>query len=140
MQNGSRLFAYSTWVVMISLAIILFTNQFLVFVTDPGWIGLVALLAYGFIYLNFSYLAVKRYIRKLLHESNTPYILALLIFLPAAVWAGFFSEQIEGARGIFIAVIAFSCGLGAYYGRRAGLRQQEEMVKELKKRQAETGA
>lgn len=131
MNNGARLFAYTTWVLMISLAIIVFTDTFLVYANDEGWIGLVTILAYGFIYLNFSYLSVKRFIRKVFEESNLHYILAFLILLPPAVWIALFSETIENARYIMIIVIAFSCGLGAYYGHRAGKREQSEYLDHL---------
>lgn len=131
MKNGARLFAYTTWVLMISLAVIVFTSNFLIYVTDPDWIGLIALLAFGFIYLNFTFLAVKRYIRKTLQETFIHYLLAFLIFLPPVVWAIFISEEIEGARVIFTLVIAFSCGLGAYYGHRSGKRQQKLYLEKL---------
>jgi hypothetical protein len=131
MNNGARLFAYTTWVLMISLAIIVFTDTFLVYANDEGWIGLVTILAYGFIYLNFSYLSVKRFIRKVFNESILHYILAFLILLPPAVWIALFSETIEDARFIMIIVIAFSCGLGAYYGHRAGKSEQIEYLDHL---------
>jgi hypothetical protein len=131
MNNGARLFAYTTWVLMISLAIIVFTDTFLVYANDDGWIGLVTLLGYGFIYLNFSYLSVKRFIRKVFQESNLHYILAFLIFLPPAVWIALFSETIEDARYIMILILAFSSGLGAYYGYRAGKREQAAYMEQV---------
>lgn len=128
MKDGARLFAYTTWVIMISLAIIVFTNSFLVYVTYPDWQGLVALLAYGFIYLNFSYIVSKRFIRKVVGETRSHYLIALLILIPPAIWASFISEEIEGSRFIFTLIIAFSCGLGAFYGHRAGRREQQNYL------------
>lgn len=133
MPNAARLFAYITWVVMISLAIIIFTNPFLVYVADPGWIGLAALLGFGFVYLNFSYLAIKRYIRKVPLETNHHIVLTSLIFLPPAVWITFFSEEIENPKFILLIVLAFACVLGAIYGYRAGKRQQYEYFETAKK-------
>lgn len=137
MQHGARLFAYTTWVVMISLAIIVFTNRFLEFITDPGWVGLVTILAFGFVYLNLSYISVKRFIRKVFEQTQLHYVLALLIFLPPGFWVGFISEEIEGSRLITIVVLAFSCGLGAYYGHRSGKRQQKQYIEKLRQKQQE---
>lgn len=124
MNNGSRLFAYTTWVLMISLAIIIFTDSFLIYANDPGWVGLLTLLAFGFIYLNFSYLLVKRFIRKIIEDTSLHFILAFLIYLPPAVWVGLFSENIEGARFIMLVVLAFSCILGAIYGYKSAKKEQ----------------
>src|SRR5690625_5994323 len=118
MQNNARIFAYATWVAMISLAIILFSSSFLVYIDDPGWIGLAALLVFGLIYLNFTYISVKRYIRKIVPETKLHYLLALLIFLPPAVWLILTSVQLESTRILLISVFALSCILGAMYGYR----------------------
>jgi len=126
MQHGARLFAYTTWVVMISLAIIIFTNPFLSYVSDPGWIGLLALLGFGFLYLNFSYLAIKRYVRKVPVETRLHFLLAAIIFLPPAIWIAFFTEGIENSVFILLFVLVFACFLGAIYGYRSGKRQQYE--------------
>jgi hypothetical protein len=126
MTNGARLFAYTTWVLMISLAIIIFTDSFLVYVNDPGWVGLAALLAYGFIYLNFSYLSIKRFVRKVSDDTMLHFVLAFLIYLPPAVWVAFVSENSEGITFIMLIVLAFSTLLGALYGYRAAKRDQME--------------
>ena len=49
MQDKARFFAYTTWTLMISLAIILFSNQFLYLVSEPGWTGYLILIAFGFV-------------------------------------------------------------------------------------------
>lgn len=137
MQDGARFFAYATWTVMISLAIILAGNPFLEYVSDPAWIGLVALLVFGFIYLNLSYAAIKRYIRKVPEPTNKHYLLALIIFLPAAIWIFLISESASGSELILIVILAFSCWLGAFYGNRAGIRARHEYVQKIKEMQNE---
>lgn len=139
MQNSARLFAYATWVVMISLGIILAANPFLDYVANPGWIGLAALLGIGFIYLNLSYASIKRYITKVPEPTNRHYLLAGIIFVPPAVWVFLISENAGGSELILTLIIAFSCGLGAYYGNRAGIRARYEYVQKIKERQAESG-
>ena len=135
MQDGARFFAFSTWTVMISLAIILAGNPFLVYVADPGWIGLVALLVFGLLYLNLSYAAIKRYIRKVPEPTNKHYLLALLIFLPPAIWIYLVSESATGSQLILIVTLAFSCWLGAFYGNRAGIKARHEYIQLIKARQ-----
>jgi hypothetical protein len=135
MQDGARFFAYATWTVMIALAIILAGNPFLVYVADPGWVGLAALLVFGFLYLNLSYAAIKRYIRKVPEPTNKHYLLALLIFLPPAIWIYLISESATGSQLILIVILAFSCWLGAFYGNRAGIRARHEYIQKIKEMQ-----
>lgn len=132
MQDGARFFAFATWTIMISLAIILAGNPFLVYVSDPGWIGLVALLVFGLLYLNLSYAVIKRYIRKIPEPTNKHYLLALLIFLPPAIWIYLISESATGSQLILIVILAFSTWLGAFYGNRAGIRARHEYIQKIK--------
>lgn len=138
MQDTSRVFAYMTWVIMISLGIILTTNPFLSYVNDPSYIGLLALLGFGFIYLNFTYAVIKRFIKKVPAPTNMHYGLAVAIFLPAAIWIFTISEQASGAELILISILAFSCGLGAFYGNRAGIKARYEYIQTLKAAQDES--
>jgi uncharacterized membrane protein YoaK (UPF0700 family) len=136
MQDSARFFAYATWVIMISLGIILASNPFLVYVSNPGWIGLATLLAVGFVYLNLSYAAIKRYITKVPEPTNNHIVLATIIFLPAAIWIYAISENAGGSELILILVVAFACGLGTFYGNRAGIRARYEYIQKVKERQA----
>lgn len=133
--DGSRFFAYATWVIMVSLAIVLTANRFLSFVADPGWPGLVTLLVFGFVYLNFTYAAIRRFIMKVAEPTNEHYLLSALIFLPAAAWILLFSTYTEGSEFILTAVLLLACGLGTYYGNRAGIRKRYEYIQKLKEKQ-----
>lgn len=142
MQDGARFFAYSTWTVMISLAIILFTHRFLEFIAEPGWTGTLVLLAFGFIYVNLTYAAVKRYIRKVPAPTNIHTLLSALVFLPPAVWIVVFAEHITTTEILILAVLALSCVLGMIYGNRAGIKARYEYIQSLKghrKKVGETG-
>ncbi|WP_069131882.1 hypothetical protein [Rhodohalobacter halophilus] len=140
MQDGARFFAYATWSIMISLAIILFSNRFLDFISEPGWIGTVILLAFGFLYLNLTFAAVKRYIRKVPAPTNLHMLLAFLVFLPPAAWIIIFAEAITTTEILIVAVLALSCGLGMVYGNRAGIKARYEYVQALKERQKEAAS
>ena len=135
MQDKARFFAYATWTIMISLAVIIFTNRFLDFVSQPGWFGLVVLLAFGLIYMNITYAAVKRYIRKVPAPTQLHYLLGFLIFLPPVCWITFMGERITTNEILIIAVLAVACGLGIYYGNRSGIRARYEYIQKLKEYQ-----
>lgn len=137
MNDTARLFAYTTWVLMISLGMIVFTNTFLPYVLDPDWIGLAALLGYGFLYLNFTYLAVKRYIRKVYTETRHHYLIAGLIFLPPAGWIFLVRDDVVESSPLIILIIAIACLIGAIYGRRTGRREQAAFLKRQQEKQQE---
>jgi len=138
MQDSARFFAYATWVIMISLGIILAANPFLVYISNPGWVGLATLTTVGFVYLNLSYAAIKRYITKVPEPTNNHIVLATIIFLPPAAWIYAISENAGGSELILILVVGFACGLGAFYGNRAGIRARYDYVQKVKERQAES--
>lgn len=135
MQDKARFFAYSTWAIMISLAIILFTNRFLTFVAQPGWIGLAILLVFGFVYMNLTYAVVKRYIRKVPAPTQLHYLLGFLVFLPPAGWILISATAITTDEILIVVVLALACGLGIYYGNRAGIRARYEYIQKLKEYQ-----
>lgn len=137
MQDGARFFAYATWSIMISLAIILFSNRFLDFISEPGWVGTLVLLAFGFLYLNLTFTAVKRYIRKVPAPTNLHILLAILIFLPPAAWIVIFADAITTTEILILFVLALSCGLGMFYGNRAGIKARYEYIQALKEHQNE---
>lgn len=134
MQDKARFFAYSTWTILISFAIIIFTNQFLHTVSEPGWLGLVILLGFGLLYLNLAFTAVKRFIRKVPAPTNLHYVLGFIIFLPPTCWILFVQGSISSEL-LLIAVLVLACGLGAYYGNRAGIKARYEYIQKLKEYQ-----
>ena len=138
MQDGARFFAYATWSLMVSLAIIIFTHSFLSWISDPGWVGTVVLLAFGFIYLNLTYAAVKRFIRKVPSPTNAHLLLAVLIFLPPFVWIYTSASIISTTEILIFTVLALACGLGAWHGNKAGIKARYQYVQMLKEREAES--
>ncbi|MFU8812799.1 MAG: hypothetical protein ACNA78_07505 [Balneolaceae bacterium] len=135
MQDLARFFAYLTGVIVVSMAIMLTSNRFLEFVSDPGWPGLATLLAFGFLYLNLAYASIKRYIRKVPAPTNLHYVLALFIFLPPAIWILSLSNYTEGSELILTLTLLFACGLGTFYGNRRGIRERYEFIQKLKAKQ-----
>lgn len=135
MQDKARFFAYTTWVVMVSLAIIIFSDQFLYLVSEPGWLGLVVLLCFGLIYMNLAYNAIKRFIRKVPAPTQAHYALGGFIFLPPALWILFVNESTTTNKILLLAVLVLACGLGIFFGNRAGIRARYEYIQKLKEYQ-----
>lgn len=132
MENWARFFAYSTGVLVIGLAIIVFTETFLTYIEVPGWPGYVTLLAYGLVYLNFSYGVNRRFVTKKRREINLAYLLGFLLFLPPAVWVYVKDVGLYDQRPLFLAVLFFACLLGAYFGIRSGLSRREAYFEKLR--------
>lgn len=132
MQDGARLFAYSTWAMMISLAIIMFTNRFLEFISESAWIGIIILSAFAFLYFNISYAAIKRYIRKVPAPTNWHIGLGFIVFLPPAVWVAVFADRYENYSIAIILALAIGCILGTVIGNRAGIKARYEYIQKLK--------
>ena len=132
MQDKARFFAYATWTLMISLAIILFSNQFLYLVSEPGWTGYLILIAFGFVYMNLCYGAVKRFIKKVPAPTKLHILLGVLIALPPAIWIVLVRNPFGSTEILLLAVLVLSCGLGVFYGNRAGIKARYEYVQKLK--------
>jgi hypothetical protein len=135
MQDGARFFAYSTWTVMVSLAIIIFTNSFLRYIDEPGWLGTVVLLAFGLVYMNLTFAAVKRYIQKVPAPTNLHILLTVIIYLPPFVWILASADPLSTTEFLIWIVLAMGCGLGAHYGNRAGIKARYEYIQALKEHQ-----
>jgi len=133
MENWARLFAYGTGVMVLGLAIIVFTESLLVFVNDPGWHGYVTLMGYGLIYLNLSYGVNRQFIRKKFRGYNLSYFLATLIFIPPAVWVYVKDVGLYEARPLFLTVLLFACLLGAYFGIKSGIKKRNSYLKNVNK-------
>lgn len=138
MQDGARFFAYSTWSIMVSLAIILFTHGFLDWIKEPGWVGSIVLLAFGFLYLNLSYAAVKRYIRKVPAPTNLHLLLTFIIYLPPFIWILAAEDSVGTTEILLWVVLGIACALGAIYGNKAGIKARYEYVQALKEHQKKT--
>ena len=139
MQDKARFFAYATWTLMISLAIIIFSNQFLYLVSEPGWLGFAILIGFGLLYLNLTYGAVKRFIKKVPAPTKLHILLGFLIFLPPALWILIIRDSFGTTEILLLAVLALSCALGIYYGNRAGIKARYEYVQKIKEYRQQNG-
>jgi hypothetical protein len=139
MQDMVRIFAYSTWVMMISMAMILTSNLFFSQVAAPGWQGWLILLIVGALYLNLIYSGVWRFIRKVPAPTNQYVLVAVFALLPALGWIHFFSAAAEGGEWKLSAVLLLAAGIGLRLGHPAGVKARYEYVQKIKERFAEEG-
>ena len=137
MQNGPRFFAYSTWAIMVSLGIIIFTHRFLEASDYDFWLGILAMAFISFLYFNLSFAAIKRFISKVPVPTNLHMLLALFIFLPPVVFIFFMSDEIAANELLFAIITAAGCYAGMYIGNKSGIKARYELIQKLKAQQAE---
>jgi len=135
MQNGARFFAYSTWVIMISLAIIIFTHQFFQFMAESLTIAIFIITGFGFLYFNLSYAATKRFIKKVPVPTNLHILLGILIFLPPAFWIVIVNLPFSQYDLLLLLFLVLATLTGSIYGNRAGIKARYEYIQKLKEYQ-----
>lgn len=132
MQDKARFFAYATWVTTISLGIILFTHNFFQLMDESITVKIVVLLAFGFLYFNLTYAAIKRYIRKVPAPTNLHMAIALLIFIPPAGWLLILDSPFTQNDLLLMAFLLLGSILGTIYGNRSGIKARYEFIQKLK--------
>lgn len=135
MQDKARLFAYSTWGLMISLGALLFTQHFFSYMAESPAVLILVLAGTGAIYFNLTFAAIKRYIRKVPAPTNSHIFLALLIAAPPAFWIVVIDEPFSIYNLAVLLILAFSSGAGIIFGNRAGIKARYEYVQKLKEYQ-----
>lgn len=135
MQDGARFFAYSTWAIMISLGIIIFTHRFLEVAEHEFWLGLLAMVFISFLYFNLTFAATKRFITKVPAPTNAHILLAFLIFLPPVAFIFFLSDTIAANEILFSLIMAAGCYTGTIFGNKSGIKARYEYIEKLKELQ-----
>lgn len=69
--------------------------------------------------------------RRLQGARPEPYIFGLLIAIPPLVWVQIYDAGLADAKLTFQFVVIVACGLGAFFGHRAGLKAQIQFQKDL---------
>lgn len=70
--------------------------------------------------------------RRLQGPNPVPYIFALLAAAPPLVWVQLYDAGLGEFRLTFMFTIIIACGLGAFWGHRAGLKAQAEFQANLR--------
>jgi|SRR6056297_1863902 len=131
MDHWQRVFAYTTGALVIGLLIIVFTNSFLVYVSEPGSTGYLVLLAYGFVFLNLGYGVNRRFALKSDRIPALHYLLALLMVAPTLGWVYSKDTGLGSQQFVFTATIVFAVFLGTYYGIKKGSARRNAYLRQI---------
>ncbi|HAC14593.1 MAG TPA: hypothetical protein DCE78_01425 [Bacteroidetes bacterium] len=133
--NYPRIVAYVTASFTLGMMVYIFTNLFYPFLLRPDWIGTLVLVVYGLIYFSLSLSIARRYIRKTNSNFSFPYILIPFFVVPTAVFAHFHEKFSMPSESItFYLTITVGATLGAYYGIKAGLKQRDKLIEQIRER------
>ena len=136
MQDGARFFAYSTWALMISLGIIIFTHPFFQFI-EQSLITLITIpLAFAFLYFNLNHVAIKRFIRKVPAPTNLHILLAFLILLPPLLWIIVMNKPYGYEDILLILLLITATIIGTLSGNKSGIKARYEYIQQVKKMQS----
>ena len=117
---------------MLSAAFTLISSEFLSLINTPGYMGLLVLLAFGLVYMNLVFITGRRFMRRLQGPNPVPYVFALLVAAPPLVWVQIYDAGLGESQLTFLFTVIVACGLGAYFGHRAGLKAQIKFQQNLK--------
>lgn len=136
-QTLARTFSYTTFALFLGAMIYLLTNNLINLTFRPDWVGSLALGGFALIYGNVSFFVARRYMRKKYTYKKYPFIVAVILLIPAIVLIRikqtvFFDIASEI---IFILIILVGVLVGAYYGIKKGEIMYEE--EQQRKRQKE---
>lgn len=132
MDNLPRFIFYASGVLLVSAAFTLFTSEFLVKISDPTYVGTFFLLGFGLVYMNIIFVCGRRFMRRLQGPNPVPYIFALLVAAPPLIWVQIYNAGLEDTKLVYMFTIIVACGLGAFFGHRAGLKAQLKFQEDLK--------
>ena len=134
--NKPRMFAYTTASFTLGVIVYIFTGLFIPFTETPGWVGSAVLMGYGLVYTSVMAAVARRFIRKSFTSFFFPYILILLVILPAIGLSELKSEfatvQTQVSFGL---IIAIGAAFGVRLGIRAGHRKRDEVVEKIREEQ-----
>lgn len=132
-QFYARLSMYITGSLFLGALMLLFLHSFSPFIESYGWGSWVALFATALVWLNFTMLAVRRFVSKAVGYGVWPWMLALLIFVPSPALM-MITDRVLSAESQPLFLI-FS-GLGTVIGARLGImwgdKRREEYLKHQK--------
>jgi hypothetical protein len=70
--------------------------------------------------------------RRLEGPSVAPYVFAIFVFLPPAIWVYIYQDGTATSPTVYIPMLLVACGTGAYFGNRLGLKAQIKFRENLK--------
>ncbi len=132
MNNLPRLLFYTSGLLFISAAFIIFTSELLVKVNDGTTTGTVLFFGYGLVYMGMVSQSSKRYMRRLQGSTTVPFIFGAIVFISPAAWAFIYKGGEATSALVFVPMLAIACASGAWFGHKMGLKAQVKFQKDLK--------
>ncbi len=132
MDNLPRFFFYVSGLLVISSAFTLVTTDLLTKVNDGTVLGTVLFFAFGLTYMNMVVVASRRFMRRLEGPTPAPYVFAILILLPPAVWVYIYESGTATSPAVYVPMLLAACTTGAYFGHKLGLKAQIIFQKNLR--------
>jgi peptidoglycan/LPS O-acetylase OafA/YrhL len=122
--NVPRLFSYTTAAFMLGAVVHMLTSSFLPFTQIPAGIGLGVMAAYAFMYGNLAWSVSKRYFRKTRILTWIPYLLSVLMVVPAAIQVHLQQDFPEPSQAwLYVGIILTGALAGSRLGIHAGLKR-----------------
>ncbi|MCH8523583.1 MAG: hypothetical protein LAT52_03450 [Balneolales bacterium] len=136
MPNYPRIIAYLTVSFTIGVIVYIFTGLFVPFTETPGWISTAVMVAYGAVYLSVTWSISRRYVRRSATTYWIPYLMALIISIPAMFFVELKEEFALMQNQIMFAImIVAGAELGAYFGIQYGHRMRQELIEKAQQKQ-----
>lgn len=132
MLDGARFFAYSTWAILLSLAIMIFSYQFLHLTESTLTALLIWGVVFGALYFNITYSVIKRYIKKVPAPTKSYIALAVLIFIPPALWMILVGDFIAERDLVILLFLVAGVYLGMNIGHTKGIKVRYEYIQQIK--------
>jgi len=132
LDNLPRLIFYLSGLLLISSGFTLLTTDLLPLVNNGTITGTIIFFVFGLVYMGMVSSSSKRYMRRLEGASNVPYVFAIFIFLPPAIWVSIYEGGTATPPTVYIPMLLVACGAGAYFGHRLGLKAQVKFQENLK--------
>lgn len=132
MENWPRVFVYTTLSLTIGVAIYLFTHNFYRYVETPGIVRYITLGAYFVIYANMSFVLSRRFSSKTIKGVKYPYLLSVLIVLPAVIFIIIQPQSgVHASQPLLFIVLIIASLAGAHLGIRNGILKRNILLSKL---------
>lgn len=132
MDNLPRFIFYITGILVISAGFTLITSDVLSRINDGTTFGTVIFFLMGLVYMNMVTASSRRFMRRLEGSTVAPYVFAIFVFLPPAIWVFIYQEGTATSPSVYVPMLLVACGTGAYFGHRLGLKAQVKFQENLK--------
>ncbi|MEX0684785.1 MAG: hypothetical protein WD267_05770 [Balneolales bacterium] len=131
MKSLPRAFSYTSVTLLIGVVIYMFTQNLIQFINQPGLQGIIFSIGFLLFYTNVNYLMSRRFVGKTIDLENFPYLMAILLIIPALVLSELTQQfYMPSHQVMFVLIILMGSLLGATLGIKKGLIIRKESFRE----------